>query len=77
MFLCFFLRKTCTVSVFDKASRVWDAETLPTERDTMFRGEDRVFLEAITEDKDVALGLDEAVKSMRIVQEAMKQNDLL
>ena len=60
----------CSVSLFEKTGGEWARTDLPTERDHMFRREDRDFLEGITEGKPMSIPLSEAVKSLEIVCKA-------
>jgi hypothetical protein len=45
-------------------------EELVTDRDDMFRAEDREFLEAVAEDKPIACTIAEARKSVEVVAAA-------
>ncbi|NPV54463.1 MAG: Gfo/Idh/MocA family oxidoreductase [Firmicutes bacterium] len=63
----------CTVSTFTAENGVWTRETLPTERDDMFRNEDRDFLTAVVEDLPVSIPVGEGIKSLRIVALARRQ----
>jgi UDP-N-acetylglucosamine 3-dehydrogenase len=60
----------CTVSVFDAERRAWTSERLATDRDDMFRDEDREFLRAVAEDRPIACTLAEGAKSLRVVLQA-------
>ena len=60
----------CTVSVFDGA---WSHEELATDRDDMFRAEDREFLDAVTGDRAVSCTIREARKSVEIAAAAQGQ----
>jgi predicted dehydrogenase len=60
----------CTVSVFDAERRAWTTEKLVTDRDDMFRDEDREFLRAVAEDRPIAATLTEGAKSLRVVLQA-------
>lgn len=62
----------CTVSVYEAASRTWSHEELPTDRDDMFRAEDREFLEAVAEDRPICATIGEARKSLEVVVAAQK-----
>jgi hypothetical protein len=57
----------CTVSIFEAARGEWQREELATDRDDMFRAEDREFLEAIAEDKPIQCPISEARKSLHAV----------
>lgn len=60
----------CAVSIFE-AGR-WLHDELATERDDMFRAEDREFLRAIVEDKPIRCTMAEARKSLEVVLAAQK-----
>lgn len=57
----------CTISVYQKAAGAWRHEELNTERDEMFRREDREFLQAVARGTPVSCPLSEAVKSQEII----------
>ena len=57
----------CTVSVYEQSSGNWEREELTTERDEMFRREDREFLQAVASGTPVSCPLSEAVKSQKII----------
>lgn len=57
----------CTVSVYEQSSGHWKQEDLATERDEMFRREDREFLQAVASGTPVSCPLSEAVKSQKII----------
>ncbi len=58
-----------TVSIYDGA---WTHEDLSTDRDDMFRAEDREFLEAVSGGRALSCTLDEARKSVDIVAAATR-----
>ena len=60
----------CTISVYDAESRAWAVERLATDRDDMFRDEDREFLQAVASDRPVVCTLAEGRKSLRAVLQA-------
>lgn len=57
----------CTVSVYKQSSGHWEREELTTERNEMFRREDREFLQAVASGTPVSCPLSEAVKSQKII----------
>jgi len=57
----------CTVSVYEQSSGHWKHNELATERDEMFRREDREFLRAVVSSTPVSCPLSEAVKSQKII----------
>lgn len=62
----------CSLSIYDVKNGSWRREEIPTERDDMFRAEDREFLECVAGDRAVRFGIPEARKSVEVV--AMAQN---
>lgn len=60
----------CTVSVYESVKGKWAHEELATDRDDMFRAEDREFLEAVAEGKAIACTIAEARKSVEVVAAA-------
>lgn len=60
----------CTVSTYEAAKGTWGCEELATERDDMFRAEDREFLSAVAEDQPIACDIVEARKSVEVVAKA-------
>jgi hypothetical protein len=63
-----------TVSVYEAARGQWEAEELTTDRDDMFRAEDREFLEAVANDKPFRCTIVEGRKSLEAVL-AAQRND--
>jgi predicted dehydrogenase len=61
---------SCTVSVYEQAGGVWKEETIATDRDEMFRREDREFLKAAVSGTPVSCPLSEALKSQQIIDAA-------
>jgi predicted dehydrogenase len=57
----------CTVSIYEAAKAAWEHEELATDRDDMFRAEDREFLLAVAEDRPVRCTIAEARKSVEVV----------
>ena len=60
------------IGMWTQETRRWAYEVIPTHRDDMFREEDATFLRAVAEGTPVPLGLEEARKSMAILDEAIK-----
>src|SRR5690606_32917916 len=60
----------CTLSVYEARTRSWQTEEMATDRDDMFRAEDREFLEAVAEDRPVRCGIEEARESVAVVAAA-------
>jgi predicted dehydrogenase len=57
----------CTVSIYSAPEASWEHEDLVTDRDDMFRAEDRQFLEAVAEDGPIRCTIAEALKSVEVV----------
>jgi predicted dehydrogenase len=57
----------CTVSVYAAARGTWEHQELVTDRDDMFRAEDREFLQAVAQDKPIRCTIAEARKSVEVV----------
>lgn len=64
----------CTISIYEAARGDWELEQLATDRDDMFRAEDREFLEAVAEDKPIQCTISEASKSLKAVVTASRTN---
>ena len=63
-----------TVACFDAAKGVWEQDEFTTDRDDMFRAEDREFLEAVAGGRPAPCGVAEARKSVEIVEQAARQS---
>jgi len=57
----------CTISLYEAARGSWNVEELTTDRDDMFRAEDREFLEAVAYDKPIRCSVAEGRKSVAAV----------
>jgi predicted dehydrogenase len=57
----------CTISLYEAAHGSWKTEELATDRDDMFRAEDREFLEAAAYDKPIRCTIAEGCKSIQAV----------
>jgi predicted dehydrogenase len=66
----------CTVSLYPRAAQAWREERLSTERDSMFREEDREFLLAARGECAVSIPLEEGLKSLGILAEAQEHGAL-
>ncbi len=62
----------CTVSVFEAGKAAWESEELTTDRDDMFRAEDREFLEAVAKDAPIVCTIAEARRSLEVVLAAQR-----
>ena len=63
------------VSLYEAEREQWQRETLVTDRDDMFRAEDLEFLRATATGGRVALGLEEARRSLEIIEAAHAAGD--
>lgn len=63
----------CTVSTYEAAKGIWEHEELITDRDDMFRAEDKEFLVAVVEDRPIRCTIDEARKSVEVVRAAVRR----
>lgn len=61
-----------TLSVYQTSRADWSHFTGQTIRDDMFRDEDREFLVAVAEDRSVSCSIEEACKSLLVVDAAQK-----
>ncbi len=57
----------CTVSIYEAARVAWEQAELVTDRDDMFRAEDREFLQAVAENQPIRCTIAEARKSVEVV----------
>ena len=57
----------CTLSVYEIPRAEWEHQELVTDRDDMFRAEDREVLEAIAEDKPIRCTIAEGRKAVEVV----------
>ena len=64
----------CTVSLFEAQRGEWEREELITDRDDMFRAEDRGFLQAIADDTPIACTIAEGLKSIEVVLAAQTRS---
>jgi predicted dehydrogenase len=62
----------CSVRVYEAARGAWEQEELDTDRDDMFRAEDREFLQAVAEDRPIACTVEEARRSVEVVLAAQQ-----
>ena len=65
----------CTVSVYEAEKGNWEREVMATERDHMFRTEDKEFLQAITNNSKTLCPLEEGIKSLKIICTAIADNE--
>lgn len=57
-----------TLSVYTTDTRKWDVTEYETARNDMFRDEDKEFLLAVAEDREIVCTIDEALKSLDAVE---------
>lgn len=62
----------CVVSVYEAALGAWQHEELSTDRDDMFRAEDREFLECVAEGRPISCDIAEGLRSVGVVARANK-----
>jgi predicted dehydrogenase len=62
----------CTVSVYVAACSAWEHEEISTDRDDMFRAEDREFLQAVAQDLPIRCTIEEGIKSVEVVLAAVR-----
>lgn len=62
----------CTVSLYDGQKGLWRHEKLETERDNMFKAEDREFLRAIAEGYPIKCTIEEGRKSLEVIEVAQR-----
>ena len=62
-----------TLAVYQASTGIWETRTDSTERDDMFRAEDREFLKAVAEEKPIVSTTEEASKSLSVILKAQKQ----
>jgi predicted dehydrogenase len=60
----------CTLSIYQASEGRWRHETFATDRDDMFRAEDREFLEAAAGNGVTSCPISEALKSLEVVEAA-------
>jgi predicted dehydrogenase len=65
----------CTVTIFEASRGEWSALEMATDRNDMFRAEDREFLEAVAEDKPIHCTIAEGRKSLEAVLTAQRANN--
>lgn len=65
----------CTVSIYEATKAAWEHEEMVTDRDDMFRVEDREFLQAVAEDLPVRCTIAEARKSVEVVMACQKRSE--
>lgn len=61
-----------TLSWYNTDTRKWNVCEYQTARNDMFRDEDLEFLRAITEGREITCTVDEALKSLRVVEQIYK-----
>ncbi|MEO7649191.1 MAG: Gfo/Idh/MocA family oxidoreductase [Bryobacteraceae bacterium] len=61
----------CTVSCYEAAKREWETDEFATDRDDMFRAEDRDFLQPVAANGTVTCDAAEALKSVDVVEKAI------
>ncbi len=64
----------CIVSTYEAGRGRWEEEELITDRDDMFRAEDREFLQCVVEGKPVPCDVTEGRKSVEVVEKCMSMS---
>lgn len=64
----------CTVSTYEAGRGRWEQEELITERDDMFRAEDREFLQCVAEGRPVPCDIAEGRKSVEVVEQCVSMS---
>lgn len=62
----------CIVSIYESQTDQWQHEELTTDRDNMFRAEDKEFLAAVAKNLPLACTLEEGLKSLRVILTAQQ-----
>lgn len=65
----------CTLSTCDANHERWSHEEMETDRDDMFRAEDREFLTAIADDLPIHCTVAEGFRSLEVIQEAQGSHE--
>ncbi len=60
----------CTVSIYTAHNGSWRCEEIQTERDDMFRAEDKEFLQSVAENLPIKCTLEEGRKSLDVIMAA-------
>lgn len=60
----------CTVSLHEKGATAWQHTEFDMVRDDMYRAEDKAFLDAVTQDAPITCTIEEAIKSMQVIEQA-------
>ena len=61
----------CTVSVYQANKGFWEHEQINTDRDDMFQAENREFLQAVVDDRQVSCTIEEGRKALAVVLECV------
>jgi predicted dehydrogenase len=65
-----------TLSVWATDTREWESATFPTKRNDMFRDEDSEFLNAIMTNGQIACTVDEALKSLSVIEQVYRPDSI-
>lgn len=57
-----------SISLYNKESKEWESNTYKSDRDDMFRDEDREFLESVVYDKPITCDIREGCKSLKVME---------
>ena len=61
-----------TISCYDNNKKKWEVETHSSNRNDMFRNEDREFLESVFFDKKINCYINEGSRSIKVIEAAQK-----
>lgn len=61
-----------TLSWYNTDTRTWDVKEYPTKRNDMFRDEDTEFLRAVQGKQEITCTVDEALRSLRVVEQVYR-----
>lgn len=61
-----------TLSWYSTDTRAWDVKDYPTKRNDMFRDEDAEFLRAVQGKQEIVCTVDEALRSLRVVEQVYR-----
>jgi len=65
-----------TLSVWATDTKQWENNTFPTKRNDMFRDEDTEFLNAIIGNGQIVCTIDEALKSLSVIEQVYKPENI-
>jgi len=66
---------SCSLSLYEASTSTWHIETMKTERDDMFRAEDKTFLESVISRGAVPVDIREASLAIKIINAAQESSN--